>query len=323
MNDQAVTIPAELAGLAGHEWLDRLEDLAEDLGYFEPLGPDHQAVHIKGSDKIVVTFETAQNICSLPAAEPCSFDLARKNGWSVLSIISNENSWFRHPAIYQFFDKLIDEGFFDAYEKVLFHGVSGGGYAACAYSVAAPGSTVLAIRPQATLDPKIAGWDKRFLDQRRLDFTSRYGYAPDMIDGAEQVYIVYSPTQKIDAIHAALFTRPNVTKLRVPGIVGPLEDAFFKARIYNGLIITAMNGTMNKRRFALTMRSLKATDKYRKNLVARAMASGHPTLAANAAAFAGRTSDDPFFAQALALMAQEDIHPSTNATPKTLNKAAL
>ncbi|MEJ6745505.1 MAG: hypothetical protein QNK98_01850 [Yoonia sp.] len=52
---------------------------------------------------------------------------------------------------------MIDDGFFEDFYNVLFYGTHGGTYAAAAYSVAAPGCTVLALRPQATLDPRIAG----------------------------------------------------------------------------------------------------------------------------------------------------------------------
>ena len=40
------------------------------------------------------------------------------------------------------------------------------------------------MQPQATLDPRVAEWDDRFLHMRRTDFTDRYGYAPDMLDAA-------------------------------------------------------------------------------------------------------------------------------------------
>ena len=77
-------------------------------------------------------------------------------------------------------------GFFDDFDHVVFYGAGPCKYAAAAFSVAAPAATVDAIQPQTTLDPRITDWDDRYMKMRRTDFTSRYGYAPDMLDAAEQ-----------------------------------------------------------------------------------------------------------------------------------------
>jgi hypothetical protein len=60
--------------------------------------------------------------------------------------------------------------------------------------VAAPGARVLAFRPLATLDPAVAGWDDRFPQARRRDWTSRYGFAPAMLDAAAGAAILHDPT---------------------------------------------------------------------------------------------------------------------------------
>ena len=50
----------------------------------------------------------------------------------------------------------IDDGFLDQFDDVIFYGCFAGGYAAAAYSVSYPMATVIAINPQATLNPSIA-----------------------------------------------------------------------------------------------------------------------------------------------------------------------
>ena len=107
-------------------------------------------------------------------------------GWSHLCLIAEGDTWFRDPAVYAYFDRLVDDAFFEDFDHVLFYGAGMAGYAACAYSVAAPGAQVLALNPRATLDPAAGRWDDRDRAARRLDFTSRYGYAPDMLEGAAQ-----------------------------------------------------------------------------------------------------------------------------------------
>ena len=107
---------------------------------------------------LLVTFEDAEYIRKFNnGSAPRGFHYAQQEGWSHLAIIAKSESWFRDPAIYRYFDRLIDDGFFEDFYNVLFYGTHGGTYAAAAYSVAAPGCTVLALRPQATLDPRIAG----------------------------------------------------------------------------------------------------------------------------------------------------------------------
>ena len=65
--------------------------------------------------------------------------------------------WFRYPKVHAYFNRLVDDGFFDDLDKVVFYGAGPCGYAAATFSVAAPGATVVAIQPQATLDPRVTG----------------------------------------------------------------------------------------------------------------------------------------------------------------------
>ena len=41
-------------------------------------------------------------------------------------------------AVYGFFDQILDDGFFDEFDTIIFYGAGPCGYAATAYSVAAP-----------------------------------------------------------------------------------------------------------------------------------------------------------------------------------------
>lgn len=192
---------------------------------------------------LLVTFENAEYIRKFHAdAAPRGFHYAQHEGWSHLTIISRDESWFRDPAIYRYFDSLIDDGFFEDFDNVVFHGAHGGGYAAAAYCVAAPGCTVVALRPQATLDPRIASWDTRYLEQRRYDFSDRFGYAPDMIDAANHAYIVFDPLQRFDPMPAGMFTRNNMTPLRATGLGNRLDVSFDAMEVHDDLLKAAMAG---------------------------------------------------------------------------------
>ncbi len=146
---------------------------------------------------------------------PLGFRLGDEFGWSCLTLMALGPTWFRAEAVWDFFDELIDEEFFDAFDRVLFAGAGLAAHAACAYSVAAPGATVMAFAPQATLNPEFAAFDHRFEEWRRLDFTSRYGYAPDMLDAAAEAHIFFDPSIDEDAAHAAQFNRRHIRRHRL------------------------------------------------------------------------------------------------------------
>jgi hypothetical protein len=233
-----VTLSEEMTD---EEWLAEIEGFGEARGYFQPLGDRHGAVFADNSlDTLLVYFETIPAArATNPSGLPVPLATAEALGWSHLSIFAKKTTWFRDHRIYRFFDRLVDEGFLEDFERVIFYGAGSGGYAAAAFSVAAPGATVIAVAPQATLDPEMAEWDDRFVAMRRTSFTDRYGYAPDMIEAAARVFVVYDPLVELDAMHAALFRGDNVDRIRFrhagPGIgrevmaMGALRPLFEKA----------------------------------------------------------------------------------------------
>ncbi|MEP5151949.1 phosphoadenosine phosphosulfate reductase [Planktotalea sp.] len=224
MQESLQFLSQSLAGQTGRAWLSAIEDIADEAGYFQPLSAKHNVAFFDVGKTLLVTFESLQTIQTLSEdAHPIGFDLMREEEWSVLSFFSDGQTWFRDLAIYRYLDRLVDDGFFEDFDTVLFYGAGAAGYAACTYSVVSPGARVLALAPQATLDPRVTGWDDRFRKMRRLPFNDRYGYAPDMIDAAERAVILYDPHVEMDSMHAALFTRSNVDQLRLP-FFGPALD---------------------------------------------------------------------------------------------------
>jgi hypothetical protein len=228
-----------------------------------------------------VTFETIQGIQSLsPKAHPLGWSLVQTHGWSHLGLLSKGDTWFRGAHVYAYFDRLVDDGFFEDFDSVLFFGAGPCGYAAAAYSVVAPGARVLAIQPQATLSPALAGWDRRFTEERRIDFTSRYGYAPDMLEAAARAYVVFDPMQAEDAMHAALYTRPNVTKLHARFMGASLQTDFLQTGVLPELIELAQTGRLTPARFARCLRLRRDHAGYLRRLLAQAETRGGEGLIA-------------------------------------------
>jgi hypothetical protein len=228
----------ELAGLSQDDWISAFDDIAEERGCYQPLGADHSAAFGDAGPVLLVTFETLAKVRERPGQLPLGFELADARGWSQLCLLAHHETWYRDRRVWGYFDRLVDDGFFEDFDRVIFLGGGIGGYAACAFSVAAPGATVIAAEPRATLDPARASWDRRFTRFRRLDFTSRYGFAPQMIEAADRAFLFFDPDEHDDAIHAAFFTCENVTPVPMRhfgtdllthlirlGALGPLLDA--------------------------------------------------------------------------------------------------
>ena len=268
-----------MTGLDAAVWRERLIKIAEEFGEYRALGKRHFATLIRQKQTLLVTFETVQGIRSLSDnAQPFGFDMVKSRGWSHLGVISNGDTWFRDPHIYAYFDSLIDNGFFDEFDRILFYGAGPCGYAAAAYSVASPGATVVAIQPQATLEARMTEWDPRFTEMRRISFTDRFGYAPDMLDAADRAFILYDPRQDLDAMHAALFARSNVTRLRLPNMGGALQTQLIEMDILYRLLTLAGTGKLTEQEFYRLYRARRNNPSYLRSLMGRLDADDRPYL---------------------------------------------
>lgn len=269
MQDENTAFDPDLGDLSKGEWLSQLAETAKNHGFFRPLGRKHFAAYIRGASTLVVTFETIQGIRALSqGAEPLGWNLVRDQGWGHLCVASDGDTWFRDRNVIALFDRLIDDGFFDEFETVLFYGAGPGGYAAAAFSVAAPGARVLAIQPQATLDPRVTEWDERFFEMRRTDFTSRYGFAPDMLDACDAAFVLYDPEEQLDAMHAALFTRPRVQQYRLRNMGDALQSDLIEMQVLLPLLVHAAEGTLNDVTFAKLYRARRTYPAYLRRVLA-------------------------------------------------------
>lgn len=279
MLDAHNPLDTPLNGLKKAEWLKKFIEITEETGFFQPLGDRHIAGFVDEGPVLLVSFESIQGIQALSdTAQPLGWDFARALGWSHLAVVSDSDTWFRDMNIYGFFDRLIDDGFFDDFDRIVFYGAGPCGYAASAYSVAAPGATVVAVQPQATLDPRVTEWDDRFIEMRRTSFTDRYGYAPDMLDAAAKGFVVYDPRENLDAMHAALFTRPNVTKLRMPNMGDALQSELIAMEILFPILQAAGEDRLDEALFAALYRARRDHPAYLRGLIAKMDVAERPWL---------------------------------------------
>ncbi|MEM9341504.1 MAG: phosphoadenosine phosphosulfate reductase [Pseudomonadota bacterium] len=257
--------------LTDEEWLAELAAIGADRGYFEQIGNTHTALFLDETlDTLMVSFDTVTS-ARTGSASGISHGMLQAEifGWSHLSLIAKTPTWFRDDEVVDYFDRLVDEAFFEDFDRVIFYGAGMCAYAAAAFSVAAPGATVVLAAPQATLDPAIAPWDDRFLSQRRRDFTSRYGYAPDMVGGAEAVYIFYDPMEELDAMHAALFRGPQVHHLRMRHFGARIGDELQAMNVLGRVFKAASESNLTAAFCQRLLRRRRRHLPYLKNLLSR------------------------------------------------------
>ncbi len=301
MTDDTIEIFDAGEAKSDADWLAVLDEIGEEAGYFQPLGDKHSAFFSDMSPVLLVTFETLSGIRGAGGGQmPLGYQIAAPRGWSSLTIVAHEDTWYRDPTVYGFFDRLIDDAFFEDFDRVVFYGAGMGGYGAAAFSVAAPGCTVLALAPQATLDTEHAEWDRRFMKARRLDFASRFGYAPDMTEGSAHVFVVYDPVQQVDAVHAALFRGAHVARLRARNIGRDPQAELARMNVLRALVDAACAGTLNPARFYRLWRARRDNAFYLGRLIARIQTQNRPARLLRALRAANEQVDHPQLKQALA-----------------------
>ncbi|MGB7322062.1 MAG: phosphoadenosine phosphosulfate reductase [Albidovulum sp.] len=271
----------DIASLSEADWFARIERIGEENGHFRRLGQSHAALFVDAGPTLIVTFETVASMrAHQPGQLPLGYHVAKGRRWSHLCLIACNDSWYRDQNVYAYFDQLVDDAFFEDFEQVVFFGSGMAGYAAAAFSVAAPGATVILAAPQATLDPRIASWDPRFAEMRRTSFTDRYGYAPDMTEGAGSVYVLFDPEQNLDAMHAALFVRPWTTLLPCRNLGRDVGYAMDQMRILPSILVAACTGNFDEKLFRIFYRGRRNYRPYLLAILARLEGDGRILLAA-------------------------------------------
>ncbi|WP_135446897.1 MULTISPECIES: phosphoadenosine phosphosulfate reductase [Tabrizicola] len=260
---------------AAPEWQHAMLKIAEGDGDFMPLGQRHYAFFAEERPVLLVTFEDAADLREREDKLPEHYRLCKQRGWSLLTILSEGETWWRDPAVFRYFDRLSDDGFLEDFDKVIFYGAGPAGYAAAAYSITAPGAELVLVAPRATLDPALAGWDERHRIARRINFRSRYGYAPDMIESAKRVWLIHDPLHRPDAMHAALFHRPWVTPLYARYTGEGTEDTLIEMKVLDRILEAAMDGKLSASYFAWLWRGRRSNASYLRAILARARMSGN------------------------------------------------
>lgn len=250
MQDSPDGFDMPMLGLSQEEWLRHFRNTVEKQGEFISLNEEHCAALIEDRPVLLVSFETLEGIQNrADTGHPIGWELVRDLGWSHLCVLSKGDTWFRDTSVYQLFDQLKAGGFFERFEEIVFYGAGACGYAAAAFSGATKDAQVVAIQPQATLAPRLAGWDQRFPKARRLAFDGAYGFAPEMVKTADRCFVIYDPAETLDAMHATLFLGDNSILLPTPHLGSDIESDLLEMQILYRVLVRAGAGTLSRSAF--------------------------------------------------------------------------
>ncbi|SPJ24399.1 hypothetical protein [Palleronia abyssalis] len=275
---RAILSATPVTGNAG-AWSEIAQDLAGPAGFFEDLG-EHSMLFQERSDTLVVTFDNLDIAMEKrDERRPWGYSFIKAQGWSMLGVMANGWTWFRDPRVDEAFMGLRDGGFFDRFGRVVFYGASMGGYAAAAFSAAAPGSTVFVTSPQSTLDKTIVPWEMRYKTAWDRDFSGPFGDAAITSQAAGRVHILYDPYVAPDAAHAARFTGANVAHWQCPLLGHRLGSSLQQMGALKEITIAAIEGTLDRPSFYQLLRKRRDLPRYQRELVHHAVERGHPDLA--------------------------------------------
>ncbi|MCF6445479.1 phosphoadenosine phosphosulfate reductase [Nereida sp. MMG025] len=293
-----------MSDLSQQDWATELEKVGAERGFFERVGADHSALFVRGDQTgggtLIVTFENLDHVYENAGDRmPWGYDFVTSRGWSMLGMMAHDWTWYRDEAVFDFFDRLRDDGFFDQFDQVVFYGASMGGYAASVFCSAAPGATVILLSPQATLSRDIAPWETRYRKVWHRDFTGRYGYGPEEVEVAGPVYLFYDPREPLDAMHATLFQADNVTKLRCRFMGHRIASLWLKMGVLKKVVMGCVDDTLTPEVFYKLMRTRLHVPRYQKEMLDRLLQMDRPRLVIRYTKAVLNTRGGPAFRKAM------------------------
>ncbi|WP_291729601.1 hypothetical protein [Leisingera sp. F5] len=279
------------------EWSKVARRLAGKEGFFDEL-EEHSFLFMPRGGTLVVTFDNLDiAMTKRDDRRPWGFSFIEAQGWSMLGVMADGWTWFRHQEVTAKFEALRDSGFFEQFSRVVFYGASMGGYAAAAFAAAAPGSTVFAISPQSTLDKTLVPWEMRYKKVWDRDFSGPFGDASLASQAAGGVHIMFDPYVAPDAAHAARFSGANVTFWRCPLLGHRLGSSLQQMGVLQEIACGAISGDLTSHQFHRLLRKRHEFPRFQRELANLALDRGHPRLAKQACDYILRQRDDRFFRQ--------------------------
>lgn len=192
-------------------WFSELYPGGSGQGFLEKNNKHSLVFASRPNRRLLVTFDNLSNVKDKSVLrDPWAYKFARDMNVSHLGVMAHVADWYRDPDLIERFRALADSGFFEGYERVIFAGTSMGAFAAIAFASLVPGSHVVALNPQSTLDTDLVPWETRFWSGRRQDWSLPLSDAAALTGDIGRVNIFYDPYFEPDHKHVARFSGDNI-----------------------------------------------------------------------------------------------------------------
>ncbi|OUS19503.1 hypothetical protein A9Q95_14625 [Rhodobacterales bacterium 59_46_T64] len=247
-----------------------VHDMLNHVAAFLPAPSDSATAR-----NLVVSFDNLSAIRD-PRRMPWEANFLLGQNWSILGIMGRINDWYRHEDVWDLFDVLRREKFFERFDHVAMYGASMGGYGALTFAPAAPGCTVLAFAPQSTLDPELVPFEKRYRYGRKQgNWGGRYTDAADGVRAAKRAYILYDPMERYDRMHVERLDEPNVTTLKLPYLGHKIPLQLKRMGILKSLAVPALQGNLDEAAFHRLFRARRTSLPWMVGFLNRCLEKGH------------------------------------------------
>jgi hypothetical protein len=184
-------------------------------------------------------------------------------GWEVVAVKARRADWFTQPQMAAFFRSKRFRRICEGKRRVIFYGLSMGGFAALSYCSLVPGSVAFAISPQTTLHPAKVPWEKRFDYALDEDWEGKFSDVAALTPAHAEAYVLYSPLNKFDGPHVdriagfrPLTLLPLSGNAHVPG--GLLQESGLLKR----LVAALAEGPLTREAFDILCKDLTCSAAY-------------------------------------------------------------
>ena len=236
----------------------------------------------RAGDTLIVSFDNLSNVKDPSLArETWGYGFYAKEGWSHLGVMAFEKNWSRDDALFDFMEE--KQALFKGFSRVIMTGTSMGAYAATAFADLAPGCTVVAFSPQATLKKSAVPWEERFNSGRKQDWSGRYAHGPDHCKQAKDVFVVYDPYFEPDRLHAEFYQGDNIHHLKSWYSSHKSAQFMRRAEILKSVMQEAVAGTLTPAVYYKQFRARRDLIWYYNGLADHLIGKGHKRLASQLA----------------------------------------
>lgn len=179
----------------------------------------------------------------------------KAQGISAIHVMGRREDWYQYPDLAAAL-KTVRAAVKGA-SRVMTYGSSMGAYAAVRFADAAGAHAALALSPQYSIDPAVAPFEKRWLQD-----AERISFLPDLngpIQSKARQIIVYDP-MTIDRRHAAMIASDiPVEELRLPYVDHPAGSFLVEIGALAPLVKAALDGSVDMAALRRMVRAERAT----------------------------------------------------------------